>query len=343
MGWNKLRFIFAPLLLLFFMVVRVESAASWSDLIDEGNRFEILRDFKEAKKYYLQAFELAQKEGKETPRTAESQARLAAVCVPLREIKAAEKYAQAALTTALAEKRSGHLNEEVAVCMEDLAGAYVDEAPAADAEYCYKKAIDIREKLFGPEHPNLARSYGALAVLYMDQNRFKEAAPFVTKYMSITSRSIGSGNYSLPKTILSHAITRYQHADRSGAEKMIAACADLEARIKSDRYRSTRQQILAVICADRGDLSQAESLFKQAIRKDEVSHPNGGRLANSYAQLARFYCQQKRHADAQKYFERARNTAINGRTRNLGDIVSDQKRCLNHQAVKPILNLRLDH
>lgn len=337
----------AVLTLALFCSVQQKSsaAASWEDLVDEGNRFELLHDYKESKKYYLQSLELARKSGKDTPQVAESQARLAAVCVAMNNMKDADLYGNSALALALAEKRSGHPNEAVTVCMEDLAGAYLDEAPELGQEYCFKKAIEIREKLFGLNHPNLARSYGSLAALYLDKGRYADAAPLITKSMGITSRSVGSGNYSLPKQILHHAIMKYDRGDKASAEKMLQITEDIETKMKSDRYRSTREQFQAILCAERGDLKRAEELFKHAIKKDEVSHPGGGRLANSYAQLARFYCQHHRDKDAQKYFELARSTAITGHTKNLDDIVLDQNRCAHHSRseVKPVLNLRLDH
>ena len=102
----------------------------------------------------------------------EAQARLAAVCMAQRNVKEAEPYMQAALKIALEEKRLGHPDEEVAICMDDLAGAYLDEAPSSNREYCYKKAIEIREKIFGLNHPSLSRTYGSLATFYMDNNRY---------------------------------------------------------------------------------------------------------------------------------------------------------------------------
>jgi len=335
----------SALALLFFVQQIGSTAMNWNDLIDEGNRFELLHDYKEAKKYYLQGLDLARKGGKDTPQVAESQARLASVCVGLKNLKEAEIYTKAALEIALAEKRSGHPNEEVTVCMEDLAGAYLDEAPDSGQEYCYKTAIEIREKVFGLSHPNLARSYGSLAAFYLDKGRYSDAAPLITKALGITSRSISSGNYSLAKQVLHHAILKYDRGDSVAAEKMIEIAADIEAKTKSDRFRSTREQFQAIICSDKGDLKRAEQLFKQAIKHDEVKHPGGGRLANCYAQLARFYCQHNRSNDAQKYFELARATAISGHTKNLDDIVLDQNRCAHHSgsAVRPTLNLRLDH
>ncbi len=320
-------------------------ATGWSDLIDEGNRFELLHNYPEAKRLYLQAFDLAKNGSKDPAQIAESQARLGAVCVAQHNLKDAEHYTDAALELALAAKRTGHESEEVMVCMEDLAGAYLDESPESDKERCFKKAIEIRQKLFGANHPNLARSYGALAILYMDEGRFSEAVPLINKSLAIKSRTVNSGNYSLTKQILHHAVKKYDKSDIVATEKFIQIVDDIETRTNSDRYRSTLDQFKAIIAADRGKGAEAEKLFKQAIRHDEVSHPVGGRLANSYAQLARFYCQQHQDKKAKQYFDLARATAIKGHTKNLERIVADQNRCANHSgaAIRPILNLRMDH
>ena len=49
-----------------------------------------------------------------------------------------------------------------------------------DAEPFYKRALAIREKALGPDHPDVATSLNNLAVLYNNQGRYadcREAAP----------------------------------------------------------------------------------------------------------------------------------------------------------------------
>ncbi len=333
----------ASLLVLGFVVRDVHAAGSdWNDLIDEGNRLELLRDYGAAKRYYLNALQMARKAGTNTPHVGEAQARLAAVCMAQRNVKEAEPYMQAALKIALEEKRLGHPDEEVAICMDDLAGAYLDEAPSSNREYCYKKAIEIREKIFGLNHPSLSRTYGSLATFYMDNNRYTEAAPQITKALSITSRSVSSADYSLAKQVLHHALLKYDHGDLNAAEKMSQVSADIEKRTKTDLYQSIRSQFDAVILADRGKVQQAEQVLIKAIKHDEIHHPDSDRFADDYAQLARFYCQHHRDKEAQRFFILAKEVAAKSQSKNLEEIVSDQMRCFKHSGkVKPLLNLRL--
>src|SRR5262249_18473979 len=55
---------------------------------------------------------------------------------------------------------------------------YLDErAQYAEAEPLCKRALDIREKALGPEHPDTANSLNNLAALYYSQGRYAEAEP----------------------------------------------------------------------------------------------------------------------------------------------------------------------
>jgi hypothetical protein len=47
--------------------------------------------------------------------------------------------------------------------------------PYAEAESLFKRALDIREKAFGPEHPDIAWSLNSLGALRARQSRFAEA------------------------------------------------------------------------------------------------------------------------------------------------------------------------
>jgi tetratricopeptide (TPR) repeat protein len=311
-------------------------------MIDEGNRFELLKNYTEAKKIYVNALSKARKAGVDTPQVAVSEARLAAVCVAQKDLKEAEVHTQNALTIALQEKASGHLNKQVLTNLDDLAGVYLDKSPTANQEACYKTAIEIREKAFGIAHPNLARTYGALAVLYIDGDRFADASPLINK---VLNKSLSSDNYSLVENILNHAILKYKHGDLNAAIYMCRIVADLERKTASDRYTSMREQFEAILFSDKGQITKAEKLFLDVIKSDQVHHPGGKRLANDYAQLARFYCQHHRQDEALKTFGLARAVAAKARAKNLSDeIASDQNHCVHNSGiVKPMPDLRFDH
>ena len=52
---------------------------------------------------------------------------------------------------------------------------YRDQARYAEAEPLHKRALAIREKALGAEHPDVATNLNNLAELYRDQARYAEA------------------------------------------------------------------------------------------------------------------------------------------------------------------------
>ena len=57
----------------------------------------------------------------------------------------------------------------LAATLNNLASLYKEEARYADTEPLYKRALAIREKALGPDHPDVAQSLNNLADLYSAQ------------------------------------------------------------------------------------------------------------------------------------------------------------------------------
>jgi tetratricopeptide (TPR) repeat protein len=65
------------------------------------------------------------------------------------------------------------------------AGQYTEAPP------CLEKALAIREKVLGPEHPNTALSLNNLAELYRVQGRYAEALPFYRRVLVSQEKTLG--------------------------------------------------------------------------------------------------------------------------------------------------------
>ena len=76
-----------------------------------------------------------------------------------------------------------NLNEEAS----DLhsAGKYAEALPL------YKRALAIREKTLGPEHPEVALSLNNLAELYRVQGEYAEALPLYKRSLAIAEKALG--------------------------------------------------------------------------------------------------------------------------------------------------------
>ena len=80
----------------------------------------------------------------------------------------------------------------LAATLNNLAERYKEEGRYADAEPLYKRALAIREKALGPDHPDVAQSLNNLADLYSAQGRYADAEPLYKRALASTPEQKGS-------------------------------------------------------------------------------------------------------------------------------------------------------
>ncbi len=61
----------------------------------------------------------------------------------------------------------------------------------AESEPFYLRSLEISEKRFGPEHPQVALSLDHLADLYRAQSRYDEAEPLYRRALKISEKALG--------------------------------------------------------------------------------------------------------------------------------------------------------
>jgi len=79
----------------------------------------------------------------------------------------------------------------VAQSLISLAGLYESTGRYADAEPLYKRALEIREKIRGSEHPDTAIVLRVLAELYRVTGRHAEAEPLYKRALEIREKAYG--------------------------------------------------------------------------------------------------------------------------------------------------------
>jgi len=61
----------------------------------------------------------------------------------------------------------------------------------ATAELLLVQALEMRKRLFGPEHPAVATSLNNLAELYKSQGKYEKAEPLLVQALTILENSLG--------------------------------------------------------------------------------------------------------------------------------------------------------
>jgi tetratricopeptide (TPR) repeat protein len=79
----------------------------------------------------------------------------------------------------------------------------------------YERALTIFEKLFGPEHPEVARSLDRLGELYLHRRRYAEAQSVLKRAVAIWRKVAGSEEY---RSDLSH--NKYLREEAKASRKL---------------------------------------------------------------------------------------------------------------------------
>jgi tetratricopeptide (TPR) repeat protein len=62
----------------------------------------------------------------------------------------------------------------------------------AESEPLHMRALAIREKALGPDHPDVAYCLNGLALTFRDQGRYQEAEGLLSQALSTRERALGS-------------------------------------------------------------------------------------------------------------------------------------------------------
>ena len=80
---------------------------------------------------------------------------------------------------------------EAAQLLDDAGNYLKESAQYEQAEPLFQRALDIRERVLGPEHPDTATSLNNLASLYRNQGKYEQAEPLYQRALAIRERVLG--------------------------------------------------------------------------------------------------------------------------------------------------------
>ncbi len=139
------------------------------------------------------------------------------------------------------------------------AGQFEQAIPA------FRKALELGEREFGPDHRNTARLLNNLAKLYADLGRYDDAEPLYKRALDIKEQALGR-----------------EHPDVA-----------------------TSLNNLAVLYSTQGRYADAEPLYKRALAiREKALGPDDPAVAQSLSNLAKTYRAQGGDAEADQLLER---------------------------------------
>jgi len=189
------------------------------------------------------------------------------------------------------------------------AGRYSEAIPLAD------RAVALREKALGPNHPqvapllnNLAAMLNNQALVYHAQGRYAEAVPLLQRALTIQEKVLAREHPDLATT-LNNLATLYQSQGRYAEALPLyeRALAIWEKALSRDDPRfGPLMNNLAVLYRELGRYAEAERLSRRALDISEKAPSRGHPPdAKSLTNQALLYDSQGRYAEAEQIYQRA--------------------------------------
>ncbi len=137
----------------------------------------------------------------------------------------------------------------------------------AEAEPHLRQALEIRKRVLGPEHPDVAASLNDLASLLHDEGKRAEAEPLYREALRIRKRVLGPGHLDTSATLNDLGLLLKQQGDLDGAEALYRESLAIKRRALGEAHGDLAQAInnMAQLLQARGDLKGAETLHRESL------------------------------------------------------------------------------
>jgi tetratricopeptide (TPR) repeat protein len=189
-----------------------------------------------------------------------------------------------------------------AAIRQTISRAFLDLGLFMDAQHQAERALDLRRRALGAEHPDVLRSMTALAAVYFFQGKFAQAEPLLTTALAVGRRVLGRNHRDTLAIIRDLGNLYTFEGDDARAEPLLAEALEAHQRVLGPEDPDTLQTMdaLGAVYRTVGKYAQAEMVLSQALeirkRVSGVEHPDT--LDTAY-ELGIVYVRQGKYAPAE--------------------------------------------
>ncbi len=193
---------------------------------------------------------------------------------------------------------ASQLNQQVMQLYQQ--GKYAQAIPLA------QRALAIREKALGPEHPDVATSLNGLALLYQAQGNFAAAEPLYQRALAIYEKALGPDHPDVATSLNNLAELYQNQGNHAAAGPLLKRARRIREKALGLDHPNVARSLnnLAGLYDSQGNYAAAEPLYKRALAIWEkalgLDHPD---VATSLNNLASLYQAQGNYALTQRYLQ----------------------------------------
>jgi CHAT domain-containing protein/Tfp pilus assembly protein PilF len=182
------------------------------------------------------------------------------------------------------------------------AGKYDQALPLVE------RVLEIRERVLGTEHPDVARALNNLAILYDDKADYAKAEPLFQRARAISEKSLGPEHPYVASILNNLAILYQKKGKYANAEPLFKRALAIREKSLGPEHKDVAITLnnLANFYSDKDDHANAEPLYQRALAISEKSlGPEHPYLASMLENLAILYKDRGYYDNAEPLFQRA--------------------------------------
>jgi tetratricopeptide (TPR) repeat protein len=168
-------------------------------------------------------------------------------------------------------------NAECADLLGRAGGYFHGRGTFSVARTLKERALAIREKVLGPEHPDTATSLNNLALVIKDQGDLTGARPLYERALAIREKVLGPEHENTALSLNNLGVLIENQGDLAGARPLLKRALAINEKVLGAEHPDTATSLnnLGVLIENQGDLSGARPLFERALAiRVGAEHPD---------------------------------------------------------------------
>jgi CHAT domain-containing protein/Tfp pilus assembly protein PilF len=241
---------------------------------------------------------------------APAQEGVAAVSALIEAGSYAEAETQARALLARVEAKDGPDSLDAADVIDALVESllYAGKATDPDARLLAGRAVAIREKTLGPEHPDLASSLNNLASLLYTVGDYAGARPLYERALAVQEKALGPDHPDIATSLDNLASLLYAMGDYAEARPLLERALAINEKALGPEHPDVATSLnnLAGLLRGMGDYAAARPFDERALAINEKAlGPEHPAVAGSLNSLAGLLRGMGDYAEARPLYERA--------------------------------------
>ncbi|KAN0067820.1 HET domain containing protein [Elaphomyces granulatus] len=192
--------------------------------------------------------------------------------------------------------------------LDNLGYLYANQDKLDEAEKMYQRALQGKEKAWGPDHTSTLFTVNNLGTLYADQGKLDEAEKMYQRALQGQEKAWGPDHTSTLNTVNNLGTLYADQGKLDEAEKMYQRALQGQEKAWGPDHTSTLDTVnnLGALYKSQGKLDEAEKMYQRALQGYEKAlGPDHTSTLSTVNNLGLLYADQGKLDDAEKMYQRA--------------------------------------